>query len=110
MIQTAEAVMTEEPAELQVPVEAAVGLRGLEIDDELVLIDLLSDRSFRLNATGRHIWTLLQQRCTVGDVADSLVSKYGLDTQAAREVATTYLAQLQELGLVAMQGETTQRE
>ncbi len=110
MRQIAEPLMDEAPADLSTPVEAALGLRGLEIDDDLILIDLLSDRSFRLNSTGRHIWMLLQQRRTVGDVADELAREYGIDVESARKATNAYLAQLQELGLAAIQSETTQRE
>jgi hypothetical protein len=107
MTNAAEATMTELSLDPSVVAEPSLGLRSLELDDELILIDQLTDRSFRLNATGRRIWALLNDRCTVGEVTAALERDYGLGPDEAREVANGYVAQLSELGLAAIQGEAT---
>lgn len=86
-------------------VETSLGLRGIDIDDELILVDVLSDRSFRLNSTGRRIWALLDERATVGEVAAALANEYGVAHDEARAIADRYIAQLSNLGLAAIQGE-----
>lgn len=99
--------MAEQAFDPSAVVEPSLGLRGLELDDDLILVDQLTDRSFRLNSTGKRIWALLNDRCTVGEVAGTLERDYGLDPSEASEVANGYVAQLSELGLAAVQGETT---
>ena len=107
MTNTAEAPMTELAFDPSAVAEPSLGLRSLELDDELILIDQLTDRSFRLNSTGKRIWSLLNERCTVGEVAAALEHDYGLTAADAREVANAYVVQLSELGLAAVQGEAT---
>src|SRR4051794_10962610 len=110
MVTGVETTVSERPLEPNVLVQATMGMRGLSVDDDLILIDLLSDRSFRLNATGRQIWLLLEERRTVGDIAAALERDYRLDPQEAEEVATAYIAQLVDLGVAATEGSLTQRE
>jgi Coenzyme PQQ synthesis protein D (PqqD) len=110
LMATLEATLAESALELDSPVEAAVGLRGLQVDDDLVLIDLLNDRSFRLNATGGQIWMLIQERRTVGDVAATLERAYGLKREEAETTAREYLEQLVELGIAATEGESAFRD
>lgn len=107
MTNTAEATMAEQAFDPSAVVEPSLGLRGLELDDDLILFDQLTDRSFRLNSTGRRIWALLSERYTLGEVMGTLEREYGLDPSEAREVTNLYVAQLSELGLAAVQGETT---
>ena len=107
MTNAAEATMAEPSLDPSVVAEPSLGLRSLELDDDLILIDQLTDRSFRLNSTGRRIWALLNERYTVGEVADALERDYGLTADEAREVANGYVIQLSELGLAAIQGEAT---
>lgn len=105
-----ETKVAERPLDPDAPVQATMGMRGLPVDDDLILIDLLSDRSFRLNATGRQIWMLLEERRTVGDVAAALERDYSLNQQEAEEVATEYIGRLIDLGVAATEGTLTQRD
>lgn len=100
----------ELPLSLDSPVEASVGLRGLPVDDDLILIDLLSDRSFRLNSTAGQIWMLIQERRTVREVAESLQQEYSLDPREAEEAASQHIRNLLDLGIAATEGESTHRE
>jgi len=95
---------------LDSPVEARVGLRGLQVDDDLILIDLLSDRSFRLNSTAGRIWMLIQERRTVREVAEALQQEYSLDRSEAEEAVTEHIKYLVELGIAATEGESIHRE
>jgi Coenzyme PQQ synthesis protein D (PqqD) len=106
MTEILEPVMAEQSIDLNAPVEASHGLRGLEIDDELVVIDLLADRSFRLNSTGRMIWAHLQERSTLRDIVDTFEREYGLGREEAAEIVVDYVERLEELGIAAIQRES----
>jgi hypothetical protein len=110
MTEVLEPVVPEQSVNLDAPVEAAHGVSGLQIDDELVLIDMLADRSFRLNSTGRWIWAHLEQRCTLRDLVDGFQSDYGLERSLAEEVVVEYVQRLDELGVAAIQSEATYQE
>jgi hypothetical protein len=91
-------------------VEAALGIRGLEVDDDLVLVDLLNDRAYRLNPTGGLIWKLIQSRRTIGELTEEVARAYGLGPDETAGLAREYVGQLVELGLASTDGEQiTQR-
>lgn len=46
------------------------------IDDELILINLESDRIFALNSTGTRFWELLASGGSVGAARDALLEEY----------------------------------
>jgi hypothetical protein len=83
----------------------SVGFRALEIDDELVLLDSLSDRCFRLNATGTFIWKLVVRARTLKAISEEVASEFEIDEQEAYEVAATFLAQLVDKRLLGTTSE-----
>jgi hypothetical protein len=89
-------------------VEPSVATRTIDLGDEVVILDVLGDRVYRLNTTGALIWRALRhQRVVVADVVEQLRSSYGLDSAKAHAATAAYLGELSAEGLI---GSTIRRE
>ena len=86
-------------------VQIAVGTRWVELEDDSIVMDVLTDRVFRLNATAAFVWQRLQEPCSVADVQAALISAYGIDVSEARDATRALLSDLVKQGLVVTQGE-----
>jgi hypothetical protein len=87
-------------------VQAVVAVRALELDDEVVLIDALTDRCFRLNPAAADVWRAVQEPKTVGAVAKELAERWAVDEERADEVTKEFLQQLTEARLMASTSRT----
>jgi hypothetical protein len=95
---------------LDTPIETTIAVSSLSLDDDLIVIDMLSDRSFRLNATGRRIWMLLQGRPTLGDLSTALADEFGLERQVAEEAAQEFVGELIDLRLATVEETFTEHD
>jgi hypothetical protein len=77
------------------------------IGNELVLLDLDSGMAFRLNATGRRVWELAQQRQTAAEIARELTTLYGITGAQAQTDVTEILTQLVHDRLMAPLGDSS---
>jgi hypothetical protein len=64
------------------------------LDNELIVSDLLTNRSFRLNDTGVDIWRSLSSQQSVSTVASNLSSSFDLEQDAAVKIVLQYAASL----------------
>lgn len=53
-----------------------------------------------LNATGRSVWELLAEECSLEDLVAGIVKEYDIDEGAARADVQTFLHQLGQLGML----------
>ncbi len=82
-------------------VEPSIATRTIDLGDEIVILDVLGDRVYRLNATGALIWrTMRNRRVVVTDVVEQLRNSYGLDLAEAQAATVDYLKELSAEGLI----------
>jgi len=86
-------------------VQASLGTQWVELEEDSIVLDVLTDRVFRLNATAAFVWGLLQEPRCVSDIEAALSSAYGLDAAEAKEATRALLVDLIGKGLVGTQGE-----
>lgn len=74
-----------------------------EVDDEVIILDLLSQRYLSLNFTGLTIWRRLQDDgATIEELANALTEEYtGIDAEVAEHDVRTFVALLRERNLLA---------
>lgn len=76
------------------------GLAAQSLDDEIVVLDLRSSSYLLLNATGAILWPSLQAGATMPALARVLVDEFAIDQADALRDATTFVDELQRLGLL----------
>ena len=80
-----------------------IGIASSAVEEETLVGDLLSNRSFRLNPTGAHVWReLLGGEKTFADIAQKFQSEYQLDSAASEEIVAIFLHELVVLGLIVV--------
>lgn len=70
------------------------------IDSEGVLINLQTERMFRLNETGARFWELLASEATIADVMAKLQEEYAVSERELETEIAALLQALREEGLV----------
>jgi hypothetical protein len=73
-----------------------------ELQGELVLLQLERGAYFGLDPVGAHIWQLLREERSLGEVVQALVAEYDVSEPRAREDVVDLVRRLQEHGLVDM--------
>jgi len=76
------------------------GLAAQSLDEEIVVLDLRSSTYLLLNATGAILWPPLQTGATMPALARVLVDEFAIDDADALRDATTFVTELQRLGLL----------
>lgn len=80
---------------------AAISARVL---DETVILDLDRDRYTRLNGSAGLLWEELAHPRTEPELAQRLVSEYGIDAERARSDVRHLVDRLRDSGLLARSG------
>ena len=70
------------------------------IDNEGVLINLQTERMFKLNETGARFWELLASEATITDATAKMQQEYAVGEQELEREIATLLQALREEGLV----------
>lgn len=81
-------------------VQAALGTRWVALSDDSVVLDVLTDRVFRLNATAAFIWQRLQEPRRVGELQAEVRRAYEIDEIEAELATSELLRELVAEGLV----------
>ena len=68
--------------------------------DEVVVLDLAGSAYLKLNGSARVLWEALAMPRTASDLASELVETYGIDRDVAAADVATFLADLQQRGLL----------
>jgi hypothetical protein len=79
----------------------ADALAAVQSGDELVALDLRRSLYLSTNASGRALWDKLAEGATVGQLAELLQERYGIDAATATEDATSFLSELAAHDLLA---------
>ena len=82
--------------------QITIGIKSTEIDDEFVLADLLSDKSFRLNTTGSFVWSLILRDASLGEIENVFSNEYDLSSDEAHEHILRLVKSLMHSGLIAL--------
>lgn len=72
-----------------------------EIDGELVILDLARSVYLTTNRTGAFLTDLLLTETTPEDLAQALVTEYGITAEEARTDVEEFLERLREVSLLA---------
>lgn len=70
------------------------------LDEEVAVLHLQKARYFGLAGVGAHIWLALERPRSVGEICDSVASQFDVAPASCRPDILTFLASLQEAGLV----------
>lgn len=62
---------------------AAEGVILGELPDETVLLSVATGTAVRLNGTSAWLWSRLGEVSTLGELADALADRYGIDRERA---------------------------
>jgi coenzyme PQQ synthesis protein D (PqqD) len=76
------------------------GLSWRRIEDEVVAVDVPTSTYLSTNDSGTLLWQALGDGATRDELAALLVDRFGLDPGAAGADVETFLAQLDEQGLL----------
>jgi hypothetical protein len=80
----------------------ADGLAAQHLDDEVVVLDLVTSSYLLLNATGATLWPVLQSGATLARLVEVLVAEFEIAGDIAERDVTAFLAELERLGLVVV--------
>lgn len=73
------------------------------LDGETVMLDIESGYYFGLSGVGPHIWSLLDQECSVGAIVEGVKSHFEIGAaDSVEEDVTTFLQLLVDKGLVTV--------
>ena len=76
-----------------------------EIDGELVLLDLQSERYFGLNEVGTRMWHLLTENSHTEIILTQLLVEFDVDETTLRQDVTHLISELVKAGLVTVNKE-----
>lgn len=79
-------------------------LMSTAVDGQLVVLDLRSAAYLRLNRSGRRLWELLEQGCTLGDLVAAVRASYGIGQERAEADVSAFLAMLRARDLLEEPG------
>lgn len=85
--------------------QITIGYNYQELDDELVIYDLLTDRGFRMNPTGKFIWEKLGKEIPLGEVADQLAVQFKVGKRKAFEVCEAFAREMHDKRLISKYSE-----
>jgi hypothetical protein len=71
------------------------------VGEELVLVQLKTNRIYSLNKTGARLWELLSSGCSREAIERQLLDEFDVDEAQLRQEVDTQLAELTQEGLLA---------
>ncbi len=80
--------------------EPSAEVRTQEIDGEIVLLDLASERFFTLNEVGARIWQLVGEHTEPAVVFEKMLEEFEVEPETLKEDMDSLLAELVEAGLL----------
>jgi hypothetical protein len=73
-----------------------------QVGDELVFLDLASERYFGLDAVGRALWERLTTAATAGDALDALITEFEVERDTLERDLTDLVSQLAARQLIEL--------
>jgi len=92
---------TEEKLEPTAKFQLTIGYKYQEMDDEMIIYDLLSDRTFQLNQTGKYIWDRLAKELSLQEVANQFSKDFKIDNQQALDVCSGFAREIYSCRLLS---------
>ena len=89
--------------ELSSTVVRLEGLMSAEIDQDIVILGLVSNNYIALDEIGRSIWDLLEIPRTVVEMCGLLSQKYAGEVEQIQTDTLLFLAELEKEGLVRVE-------
>lgn len=86
--------------ELTVTIAPDVTFRN--IDEEIVLINLETERMFTLNSSGARFWQLLAEGQELGQISRQMQGEYEVGSNEIEKEISDLLGSLREEGLIAI--------
>ncbi len=71
-----------------------------EVDNEVILLDTLSQEYFSLNEVGKYILDLILENLTHEEIVEELSQAYEVDKSQIQTDLSTFIKALQEKGLI----------
>ncbi len=71
-----------------------------EVDNEVILLDTLSQEYFSLNEVGKNILDLISENLTCEEIIEELSQAYEVDKSQIQTDLSTFIKALQEKGLI----------
>lgn len=68
--------------------------------DDMVLVNLKTNRIFDLNVTGARLWELMSEGYSVSNIQDQLLSEFEVDKQVLRSEIDKTLAAMKKEGFL----------
>jgi hypothetical protein len=79
------------------------GLMSAEIDNDIVILGLVSNNYIALDEIGRNIWDLLEKPHKVDEICNLLSEKYAGDPLQIQKDTLRFLTELEKEGLVCVE-------
>ena len=76
------------------------GVDWRHVEDEILALDTVSSMFFNTNRAGALLWSALSTGQTRAELADTLVTKYDIEPDAARRDVDAFLDSLARNGLL----------
>jgi hypothetical protein len=73
---------------------------GRVLGGQAFVVTTHDQKMVTLNRTGTLVWELAERGCTVDEVVQAMVTKYGISVDDARKDAQTFLADLLQRGIL----------
>ena len=73
-----------------------------KLDGQVIMLDLGGGTYYKLNWSGSEIWTLIRQHGDLTKVEDSIVERYDVDRNSAREQVARLVDELENRGLLVV--------
>lgn len=81
-------------------------LLATEVDGEVMMLDIPSERYFAMNKVGSVIWDFFNKPKTISALYETLAARYGIDEATYDSDVTPFLDELVQKGLLQSCGET----
>ena len=75
-------------------IRAAASVVWRRVEGSIILVDLTTNKTYELNATGGRLWELLDGGATYGDALATLSSEYDVSEEQLRGEAGNLVARL----------------
>lgn len=85
-------------------VVAAENQTSAEVDGESVILDLEEGIYYGLNPVGARIWTEIQEPTPVNEITAAITAEYDVDADQCHEDVISLLQDLEENGLIEIEG------
>jgi hypothetical protein len=77
------------------------------LGEESAILNLKNTVYYGLNSVGTHVWNLLQQPRTVGELRDALLDEYDVEAARCESDLLDLLAKMRSEGLIQVRGSAT---